>query len=626
MVNYYSKSLEFIFNLSIIKKMFYGISLIVIIITISSGYISYSFAHKIYIKRVFENASMLVQELNRSLEKDIGQIERIITSIYADTKLINRDYLSMKRIISSKNYSSLTEQYRSLLVANDFFNQLLYLREDFLNVYIYISKEKVFSYSVNGKNLLDYDPTVDDWYRKTVAANGKTLIFPPHKPFQLNDKSDVISFSKLLKNIDNTDRDPYGVILIDLSLRRIEQAIENSSFEKPARVLFFDKDNSIIYSQNLLYSKEDIEDLVNNKINGADEGKFITTISDEKYLIAYKTSIISGWKLLIVTPYRKIVKEWRDIFFIYIFLTIVAIFISAVISYIFSRSLYKPISAILKGIAKVEKGDFHSIIEYESKDELGQLANSFNSMVVKTRTLILERYEEKLARTDAEFKYLQAQINPHFIYNTLQIISSMAIVHKIPEINDISKDLARIMRYGIPSNSGVVSVKDEITNVSSYLDIQKIRFKDFFNYTITLSEEVYEYSIVKLILQPIVENSIIHGLNMRESGGIVKISVEIVNGLLFIEIWDNGIGISQVDLNTIMVHINESEEPVDNHRDRNSHNHVGLRNINRRIKILYGEESTFEIESIKEQWTNVKLVIPAVKNQVFKNYDKNSIS
>jgi two-component system, sensor histidine kinase YesM len=174
----------------------------------------------------------------------------------------------MKEIISTKSYENLTEQYKALKVTNDFFYQRLYLREDFSNAYIYISPEKTFSYSINGKHILEYDPTSEEWYKQTVEADGKTLIFSPHQPFQLKEDGDVISFSKLLKNIDDLDGEPYGVILIDLSLKRIKQAIEDFAMDKPARVLFLDNEDVVLYSQNLPYSKEEIKDRIANEIQG----------------------------------------------------------------------------------------------------------------------------------------------------------------------------------------------------------------------------------------------------------------------------------------------------------------------------------------------------------------------
>ena len=612
MSSYYSKVRNFLLNLSIFKKTFYGMTLIVIIIISFSTLLSYSYTHDIYVNRVFENAVLLVKALNRSMENDIDQIDRIIRSIYAETERVDVDDLIMKEIISTRNYSSLTEQYKALKVTNDFFYQLLYLREDFSNAYIYISPEKSFSYSISGRNRLNYDPKSEEWYRQTVEADGKTLIFPPHKPFHLNEyNSDVISFSKLLKNIDDLDGDPYGVILIDLSLKRIKQDIEDFAMDKPARVLFLDKEDDVIYSQNLTYDESEVKERIASEIEGKREGNFITTISDQKYLVAFQTSTVSGWKLLILTPYNSIAKEALGILITFSFLSIIGVLFSAIASYVFSKLLYKPIEAINSGIEKVREGDFHSVIQYESKDELGLLVSSFNAMVLRTRKMILERYEEKLARNDAEFKYLQAQINPHFIYNTLQTISSMAIVYKVPEINNVSKDLAKIMRYGIPTDDALVTVRQEIDNVRSYLEIQKIRFKDFLFYEIDVTEEAYGFKIVKLALQPIVENSIIHGLKMKESGGFIKITASISDDVLALDIEDNGLGMGLTELEYLMAEINKPEEEGAIHTDGTNHNHVGLRNINRRLKIIYGDEYGLQLESSRGEWTKVRLLIPS---------------
>jgi two-component system sensor histidine kinase YesM len=454
-----SKLRHYFHDLSIFKKTFYGISLIIIFISLFSLIFSYSYTSDIFVERVLDNVGVLVKSLNRNMENDINQIDRIITSIYAESKKVNSDQLIMREIISTKSYESLEEQYWAVQAANDFFQQMLYLREDFSNVYIYVSPEKTFSYTLSGKSRMEYDPTDDDWYKRTVEADGETLIFPPHLPFQIDDVNEVVSFAKLLKNIDDIRGEPYGVILIDISLKRLRQAVGDYAMDSQTKVLFLDENDQPIYSQNIDVDEEMFDTSVYPYIRDKNDGSFITTVSQNKYLAAFQTSEISGWKLLILTPSSRILEESRGILITFSVLSLTAILLALTLAFVFSKVLYRPIRAILSGIDQVNKGDFHSFVDFESKDELGMLVKSFNEMVYRTRKMVLERYEEKLARNNAEFKYLQAQINPHFIYNSLQIINSIALVHKIPDLQAVSRDLAKIMRYSIPSDESLVSLK-----------------------------------------------------------------------------------------------------------------------------------------------------------------------
>lgn len=602
----------YLLNLSIFNKIFYGTTLIAIFVIVFSSFISYSYSRIYAEEKVTKNAAILVKNINMSFEENLEQLERIIMLIYSDISESIADNMSLKSIISTKTYSNQKEQYRALQITNNFFYQIVTLRNDISNIYLYISMDKNYSYTSRGKNLLSYNPTEEKWYQDTLKADGKTIILPPHKPYHLNDNTEVISFSKLIKNIDNITGKPYGILLIDLSLQVLDNIIENGTLDKNNAILFLDNNNNIIYSKNTIIKNTDLGDIFIDHLIDESNEIFLAKISNINYLVAYSHSKVTGWKLITLTPYKKVTKESQKLLYSYLILIVIAVLVSALLAYFFSRLLYKPIKAINNGISKVEKGDLDYQIKYIPKDELGQLVNGFNSMIVTTKKMIFERYEEKLARNEAEIKYLQAQINPHFIYNILQIISSISVVKKVPEINIIAKNLGKLLRYRINTNNSKLSVLDEISNAVSYMDIQKMRFKDVFNYETDINKEVNKYSILKLVLQPIVENSIIHGLEKKDNPGIVKISINLVSEQLLIEVWDNGIGMSKNEIDILLANINSVEKTEEKTDSKNFHNNVGLKNINRRIQLIYGTEYGLRIDSKEGEWTKVGFTIPAV--------------
>jgi two-component system, sensor histidine kinase YesM len=607
-------------DLSIFNKIFYGVLIIVILIIGSSSFSSSLYSRNLYETQATSNAARLVDNINTGFEDNLDQVDRIIQSIYAESDYADSTN-SLKKVLSTKSFSSDNEEYKELKVVQNFFQRLMYLRKDFNSIFLYTSPDKIFSYALGGTNKLDYDPTTENWYKDTVAADGHTLIFEPHKPYQLNYNKEVISYSRLLKNIDVINHEPYGVILIDFSMNAISSIVDKVKLSETTGVLFLDGKGKTLYTKNLVYEPKDIARMEQKMLQHADNGKFTEILAKEKYLVSFSTSKVMGWKLLTFTPYSEITQVANKLLFYELGIGVVALLFTIGIAYGFSRLMFKPIHKLKKGISNVKVGNFDFQLESTSNDELGQLVISFNIMVYTIKTLILEKYEEQLARKDAEFKYLQAQINPHFIYNTLQIISSMAVVYKVPDINKVSKSLARIMRYSLSATNKAIGIKDEMEVLICYLDIQKLRFSEFLNYHMDIDDEVYEYSIIKLVLQPIVENAVSHGIEPKGTNGIITIKGKLEGNRIRIVIEDNGAGMDKTTIEKLLHIIHSENEHEVRDKPEDGHNNIGLRNINQRLKLIYGAEFGIDIESIQGQWTRVSLVIPTQKLDVYKRIE-----
>lgn len=611
-------------GLSLFNKFFYGILFIVMLVLTISSISSYIYARNIFLKAAWDNTSRLVDNMNTGFADNLEQVDRIILSIYADA-YNNNARISMREILAGKSYSSLLEELTMMQETESFFQRLMYLREDFNSIYIYVSEEKQFSYAAYGINKLDYTPLGTDWFQKTLAANGTTVVFAPHQPFQLEYGKAVVSYSRVLKGLGTAINVINGVILIDLSLDSIESIINKARFSPTTGVLLLDDANKVIYANQQPYNKQAIDKMIADKVINNVNGSFTTHIENEKYLIVHNTLKVNGWKSLTLTPYIEVDEAGNKLLLFNLFLAVVALAIAILISYVFSSRMFEPIQKLKRGIVQVKQGNFNFQLDVPANDELGQLVFSFNSMITQIKTLIFEKYEERIARREAEFKYLQSQINPHFMYNTLQIISGMASANQVPEISTVSKSLAKMLRYSINLQRSTVAIHEEIDNVICYLEIQKLRFQEFLKYDIYLEDEIYHYYIIKLILQPIVENAIIHGIEAKGEDGRIQLTGKCSEGELFIEIIDNGVGLTANEIDELMWSINEPEEEagIPRHTEQNN---VGLRNINRRIKLIYGNQYGLMIDSAKNEWTRVLIHIPAYKISEGRSNDQNSAS
>jgi two-component system, sensor histidine kinase YesM len=599
---------QYISDMSFFYKIISGIVIIVFFIVIIYTFTFYEYSKSTYEKEAMGGATKLVEDINTRLEDNMENVDRIINAFYADSNIT--------KYISNKKFINTLDQYNFLITMDDFFRQLLFTRRDFNSIYLYVSKDKNYSYALSGINKLDYDPTNEGWYKKTIEKGGKTVISTPHKPYQLLRGEEVISFSKALIS-------PFHspvVVLADFSMKSFENLIQESKYDAKTNIVFLDNGGNLIFSNSHAMGKDFLPQRIIDEIRSTRSGTYNIVVSKQKYFLAYNTSNISGWKVLTLTPFSVMTKDLQKLIVFAIFMSIIALGLTLLLAYVFSKAIFKPIYKLKEGMIEVKGGNFNIHLQSSSKDEMGQLVQHFNSMIITIKTLIFEKYEEKIARREAEFKYLQSQINPHFLYNTLQIISSMAVFYKTPDISNTSISLAKMLRYSINPAKKTVEIKDEIENVTCYLDIQKLRFKDFLNYDVEIDEALSKYKIIKLILQPIVENSIIHGIEKKGITGIIKIRGYISSNTIYIEVYDNGAGMTENQINEIIKAINLFDENEELTQESINSN-IALKNINQRIKLVYGNEYGLIIESAKDEWTKVTICIPVNINEVL-YYDK----
>jgi two-component system, sensor histidine kinase YesM len=237
-------------------------------------------------------------------------------------------------------------------------------------------------------------------------------------------------------------------------------------------------------------------------------------------------------------------------------------------------------------------------------NEIGLLENGYNLLMMRIRNLIDQEYKSEIELKNAQLKALQAQINPHFLYNTLQMMGGIALAHNVNEIYSIANTMADMFRYNISGGSDLVSINDEIRHTENYLYIQKLRFQDRIQVELVLDESISNVLIPKFTLQPLVENAFEHGLSKRTQGGKLIISVKETVDHLEITVWDNGEGMDEEQTQSLM-------EQIRNHNPLipGQNFGIGLKNVNARLRLLFSDAYKFEIISSLKEFTKVKLSI-----------------
>ncbi len=427
-----------------------------------------------------------------------------------------------------------------------------------------------------------------EWYKKTIQLNGR-LYWYINNDFG----KQMISVSRLVFDVKNFTK-PIAVISVDMDMSKIASIISDIHLGKTGKVYLVDDKGELIYSED----KSFLYPYTTKLYNSSSRSNFIT-MNGNKIMVIYNTLPQNGWKLVGMIPLNEL-NEKAKMIRNFIYLTaLLSVVIAALISLYFSYSISQPIIKLATEMKRVEKGNFNISVEENWDGEIGVLYSSFNYMIKRINELIHEVYLSKIKEKDAELKALQAQINPHFLYNTLDTVNWLAVKHNAPEISKIVNSLASILRYSINKGNDVTTVDKELKHVESYITIQKIRFKDKFEVSFNIDKRILHYKTIKLILQPLVENAIIHGIETYEGKGKILINGYLGDGKIVFEVINNG---NPIDLDVVNKLLDSPSEDKDSY---------GIQNVNERIKLYYGEEYGLYYQVIDNN-TVARIVIPAV--------------
>jgi two-component system sensor histidine kinase YesM len=278
-----------------------------------------------------------------------------------------------------------------------------------------------------------------------------------------------------------------------------------------------------------------------------------------------------------------------------------------------SRSIYIPIKKLHDVTTTITKNDLQALVTSDNVDEITELGMSFNIMIGKIRELLDSKIKEQENLKKAELRALQAQINPHFLYNTLDTIIWMAESKKTDQVIEIVSALANFFRISLSKGKDWITIGEEIERTRSYLAIQKMRYRDIMDYEIQVDEGVLDNTILKLILQPLVENALYHGIKNKRQGGTITVRAKQENEHeVLLEVEDNGIGFTPEKLAQLQVELEDDSGEI------RLESGFGIGNVNKRIRLYYGKQYGLSINSEYYAGTRVSFVIPAIKDNTIK--------
>lgn len=440
-----------------------------------------------------------------------------------------------------------------------------------------------------------------EWYRNAIESYGKSAVSSSHVQHVVQgERPWVITLSRGILDFTGSGSNE-GVFFIDLNYSAISELCDQNSMGEKGYVFILDADGNIVYhpQQQQLYNELQTENI--DMILNADSDTVLAGEGNNGKIYTLSQSEKTGWTVVGCMNSGELLRRSRQAQVIYILTAIVLVVIALIFSDFIAATITYPIQKLRDSMEKVQEGDFDTAdVEVLSGNEIGSLTKSFNVMTHRIEELMEQNVHEQEEKRKSELKALQSQINPHFLYNTLDSIIWMAEGKKNEEVVLMTASLARLLRQSISNEDELVPIGQEIEYARSYLTIQKMRYKDKMEFQIEVEPSIKGIQIIKLVLQPLIENAIYHGLKYKESKGllIVRGFEEGENAVL--EIIDNGIGMDE-----------ETQKHIfEKHKVNYQSNGVGVYNVQQRLQLYYGSDYGIIFRSEKGKGTAATIKIP----------------
>lgn len=528
-----------------------------------------------------QTRTILMKQEKSSIENYLTQA---VSNMDNQLRIYNNlsDYIAFNQQIShvvSHEYDSYYDMYNQFSnVLDPMLASLKYFHSDINQITIY-TKNNVVKHNTTLAPITEIEN--EDWYKIIKGNNDihwfvsqdEKKVFCARNIPTLENNYEVgvlyvqVDYEKLFESFKQMNDSNYGIFIMD----ELGNNIFNfDQFEDPnkSRKMTFDEFNKGIGKENI-------------------------------YTIVTAHSVNNNWTVSLYKPQKLIYESTNFMITGNVIAIMLLIVFSIIITSVLSKVMVSGLEKLRANMEEVEKGNMEITVKSNNEDEVGALIRGFEKMIIQIKALIEDVYESRLIQKDYEMKALQAQINPHFLYNSLSLINWMALETDQEDISKITLSLSTFYRTALNKGKNILRVRDEIKNMRSYLDIQLMMHDYEFDVDVQVEEDILDYNILNLILQPLIENAINHGIDLKTNGrGCIKIIGEKQNDEIVLIVSDNGVGMSNEQAESILT---------------NKSNGYGVKNVNERIKLYYGEQYQLKIESEIGIGTKVKVTIPIRK-------------
>lgn len=572
-------------------KFFLISSLIAIIPSVALTFIAY----QQYVNAIDDHISSIVAEQFQNLVQSVNGTYATIQRAFhmmtyyeeSSTSVVN----SLKRLNNQNLELTPYEKYQEYNNIHHFCSTVNSSFDGIFSCYVFDASGSLVTFQNTDyiSHYTSYNCIAETWYQNILDANGEIYICTRDTDILSDTPHNLILFAKSVTNYKT--HQPIGIIV----------------FEFSSEIFHLDYSNALGTSGIITLS---------NRKNGETIYSSIDSEEDSIFLLNSANTILTqeipdtGLNLCLMYDHSSLLHNYNKVAISFLIFALLCIIFVLILSYIFSHSLVHPIEILSDQMLHTDTSHLEPMYSEQTTrpDEIGILYRQYYSLLDTLNTYIKDQYQNKLMVLDAQMKSLEARINSHFLFNTLEAINSMAELNENEEIATMSLALGRMFRYAIKTESELVTLEQELTHVTDYIAIQSIRFNNRFQFLLHIPQELYDKRMLKLILQPIVENALAHGLNYCTYGNEIAITGCITNNNIQITISDNGQGISEEELVQLRSSLN-AETSFTNPSPENNQS-IGLKNIQSRIELYYGKGYGLTIFSSLNHGTSIQITIP----------------
>lgn len=563
-------------------------SVISISITLILGIVMYIRFSAVNRQETIQTAQTLMEQTGETLEDYLVSMRQISDTVY---------YNVIKDGAFPDQDQNIQKGMNLLYEAN---------RDNLRTIAIYNSYGSLMAAEPVASQKEDPDVTSQDWYKQAVEEMENMHFSTPHIQNLFDDGSMryywVISLSRAVDLTDNGDSQ-MGVLLVDMDYSSISRMLQQINASDNGQYYYLcDSSGEIIYHPRKIQISEGIANENNDTESGYKDGVYDEMFEGEHRKVIVNTISYTGWKLVGVIPYSTFTSGMLNMRYFVGMLMLLTAMMLVVINRVVSVGISRPILRLNDSVREYEAGEKPEIYIGGSLEirHLGySIQKSYEQIDSLMKKIVLEQNERRKSELDA----LQSQINPHFLYNTLESITWMIEGERNDEAAFMITQLARLFRISLSKGRTVITVADELQHARSYMNIQKIRYKNAFSVVFDVDQEVCSCCTVKLILQPILENAINYGVSGMDDCGEIRVTGRLEDGNVILSVTDNGIGMSEEQVALIL---------TDSSHMHKRGSGVGLVNVNNRIRLLFGGEYGLTVESEPDEGTTVTVRIPAV--------------
>ncbi|MFB0843566.1 cache domain-containing sensor histidine kinase [Paenibacillus oleatilyticus] len=561
------------------------------------GTFSYNKSAQVVQQQVCQTILESLSQVNYSLDYFVKDIEQLTMYIYS-----SRD---IQDVLSKPADRPLAEKHRDKQRVGEVLDTFLGFKN--WDISIYLLGENGDRYFTGDLLPGAYDDYNASWglFRKMRLAGGNVVWDTHYSMKKTDDFGIVLSSGRLLKRIDTNA--PLGYLVVDMMENALADKYKKAHLQPGGQMLLLDRNGYIISSTPSKHKVgTKLEEPFVDRVLAGGKGFFEQAgEGTPPVMVVYDTSEVTGFKLVNVLPVAALTRESSSIRNLTLLVIAVGAAVSCVLAYLLSVNITHPLRKLKSLMRTVETGNLDVAFPTKYKDEVGQLGRSFNAMVQRIKQLIDEVYKKQLMLQEAEIRAIQAQFNPHFLYNALDSINWMARIHKLDHISRTVVSLGELLRFSIRKGQALIPVREDMQQIRNFLTIQQMRYGDKLEVHIELEEEVERLYTLKLMLQPIVENAITHGLEMKRGPGRLWITGKVLGERVRFEVRDDGVGIPQEKLERIA-----SGQFVSADERKTG---IGLENVKKRLQLYFGDRYVLRLSSQPQQGTITTIEIPIIR-------------